>query len=338
LALTERVSVVNAQGVGFFLGIDGGGTRTRAFLVNDSGSEMAWAESGATNPNHVTPEELEKNLRQCISSVFEKLGKRVDECSSCFYGIAGVTTEAGRRQLEPVLRRCGLGHAVLGIDHDIRIALAGGLAGKPGIALIVGTGSSCYGRAADGRTWQTGGWEALISDEGSGYFLGLEAMAMAARMADGRTADSPLRSRVFDWLGITHIVDILPRIHDRGVSRSEIAAFAPEVISMAMAQDAVALGILDRGARLLAEMVEANYRMLSTAAVPQVVITGGLGTADTIYRQKIIAEILRLLPGAQIHSMRLPPVMGAALLAMEQAGHPVEDKLLQELEKFEHDR
>ncbi len=317
----------------FYLGIDGGGTRTRAFAVDDSGRRGAWGEAGATNPNHIDAASVRANLDQAIEAACTGAGANRSDCVSAFLGMAGVTTEAGRREMDAVLKGCGLEHATTGVDHDIRIALAGGLGGKPGIALIVGTGSSCYGRTADGRTWQTGGWEALISDEGSGYYLGREAIAAAARMADGRTADSPLHARVFEWLGIKTIADILPRIHERGLLRSEIAAFAPEVIALAKAGDAEAGRILDVGAGLLAEMVEANFRMLPTGPIPQVVITGGLGTSESLYRDKILNEIRRMLPLAHIQNPLFPPAVGAALLAFEQAGQPVSEGLLKELGK-----
>jgi len=318
----------------FFLGIDGGGTRTRAFVVDHSGKQGAWGEAGPTNPNHVTAQEVRVNLEEAIRSATAKVSAKRAECVSAFFGVAGVTTERGRREVEALLKSCGLQHATLGVDHDIRIALAGGLAGQPGIALIVGTGSSCYGRTAEGRTWQTGGWEALISDEGSGYFLGREAIAAAARMADGRTAESPLRARVFEWLGIQMIADILPRIHDRGISRAEIAAFAPQLIALATQGDAEALAILDHGARLLAEMVEANFRMLPTGPIPRVVITGGLGTSPTLYGEKIVSEIQRLLPAAEIQDPLLAPAIGAALLAFEQAGRAVDPAFADQLKLF----
>jgi N-acetylglucosamine kinase-like BadF-type ATPase len=220
------------------------------------------------------------------------------------------------------------------VDHDIRIAWAGGLALRPGIALIVGTGSSCYGRTADGRTWQTGGWEALISDEGSAYFVGREAIATAARMADGRDSETPLRQAVFHWLGIREIAEVLPRIHDQGLSRSELAGFAPQVVTLAGQGDTAALEILDRGAFLLAEMVAANHHMLPTGPDPDVVVTGGLGTADTIYREKIATAIRGRLPSVTVHRPVLAPAIGAALLAMEQIGLTLTPELFERMKRF----
>jgi glucosamine kinase len=311
-----------------FLGIDGGGSRTRAFVTDAVGEVAAWGEAGLSNPNHASAEEFQAHLRQAIGAALAQLGLESAACVSAFVGMAGVTTTAGRTRVQRAVAQCGLAQARLGVDHDIRIALAGGLALRPGIALIVGTGSSCYGRTADGRTWQTGGWEALISDEGSAFFVVREALAAAARMADGRCVETALREAVFRWLGIRHIADILPRIHDQSLSRSEIAAFAPQVVKLAEQGDTAALEILDRGAFLLAEMVSGNHRRLPTGPGPDVVITGGLGTAQTIYRDRIVAVIHDQLPSATVHQPILAPAIGAALLAMEQAGETVTPELL----------
>lgn len=318
----------------WFVGIDVGGTRTRAFAVDAGATRGAWAEAGPGNPNHVGRDELRRSLRSAVESALRAAGTTAGACVSVFAGVSGLTTEAAREDARRMLADCGLGHARLGIDHDIRIALAGGLGGRPGIALIVGTGSSCYARAADGRTWQAGGWDPLISDEGSGYFLGLEAMSAAARMADGRLADSPLRRCVFEWLGIRHISEILAVMARRGLTRSDIAGFAPKVIQLAAENDAAAAAILDRGAALLGDMVEACYRMQPTGASPEVVVAGGVGTAPTLYREKIFDAIRRLLPAAAVSPPILPPAIGAALLAMEQATLSVTPELVTRLKPF----
>jgi glucosamine kinase len=316
-----------------FLGLDGGGTRTRAFVMDAAGERTAWGESGLSNPNHATEEQLRANLAQAMGEAFAKLRSQAAHCVSAFLGMAGVTTAEGRTRLEQMLAGAGLKQARLGVDHDIRIALAGGLALCPGIALIVGTGSSCYGRTADGRTWQTGGWEALISDEGSAYFLGREAIAAAARMADGRSVETRLRQTVFEWLGLTEIAQLPPRIHDQGLSRSEIAAFAPQVVRLAEEQDTAARDILDRGAFLLAEMVSGNHRKLRTGPGPDIVITGGLGTALTIYREKIRNAIHEQLPASSVYQPFLAPAQGAALLALQQLGHQVTAELVQTMQR-----
>ncbi len=334
IRLDEAQGLRQILTVALFLGIDGGGTRTRAFAMDSEGQRGGWGEAGPSNPNHVALAELHANVRTAGASACERLGGSLGDCTSVFAGIAGITTASGRESMLQTLMGCGLDRARIGVDHDIRIALAGGLGGLPGIALIVGTGSSCYGRTADGRTWQTGGWEALISDEGSGFYLGREAILAAARMADGRQPESPLRQMVFDWLRIEHIAEVLPRLHGQRLARSHIAELAPRLIELAAGGDGPALNILDRGAFLLAELVAANHRQLPTGPYPDVVITGGVGTAKTIYREKIDQAIRRELAMVRIHEPLLPPALGAALLALIQTGQEVTAQRLAALKRF----
>lgn len=310
----------------FFLGLDGGGTRTRALVADDTGRRVGRGQSDATNPRYASEVDVRARLTESMERACSAVGIAPGDVTSVFVGMAGITSEAGRSDMAGRVAACGVAQARIGVDHDIRVALAGGLAGRPGIALIVGTGSSCYGRASDGRTWQTGGWESLIADEGSGFWLGREAIAAAARMADGRLSDTGLREAVFGWLGIRDITELMHRLHAPDMPRSEIAALAPRVIERASAGDAAAAGILERGADLLGEMVEANHRMLPTGPGPDVVIAGGVGCAPTVYRTVLEAAIARRVPGVRIVAPELSPVAGAALLAMRQAGATVTDE------------
>lgn len=318
-----------------FLGLDGGGTRTRALVVDDTGRRIGRGESGATNPRHATEAEVGSRLVEAIGAAFDGVGAGLGDVRAVFVGMAGITSESGRQDMARRVASCGLGKAQVGVDHDIRVALAGGLAGEPGIALIVGTGSSCYGRTGDGRTWQTGGWEWLIADEGSGFWLGREAIASAARMADGRQRDTGLRGAVFEWLGIPDITELMHRLHGSEMSRAEIASLAPRVIERAATGDEAAVRILERGADLLAEMVEANHRMLPTGPGPDVVITGGVGSAATPYRGVLEGAIRRRVAGARIRPARLSPVAGAVLLAMRSVDLRVSEDWIRNVAAFE---
>jgi N-acetylglucosamine kinase-like BadF-type ATPase len=315
----------------YYLGIDGGGTGTRAFLGDAAGRIVGRGEAGLGNLHHASDDEVRDNLNAAFSAAFSQAGVAPEECVSVFAGMAGVTVASTAARFEKLIRECGLSHATIGVDHDIRIALAGGLGGRPGIALIVGTGSSCYGRTADGRTCQTGGWGSLIADEGSGYWLALQAIIAAVRMADGRLGGSPLQQSVFKWLGISDVSEVLKRLYEDGITRTEIAAFAPEVVAHAERGDEAALEILVRGADELADMVEANHKRLPTGDPPQLAITGGLGTARTIYREKLQAAMRREVPGIVMDELFMSPTAGAVLLAMEQAGAEITAEVLENL-------
>lgn len=314
-----------------FLGIDGGGTHTTACLGSRDGQLLAKTAGGVGNPNHASEGQLEELFRNLLRDLAAATGASITDIASVYAGMAGVTTEDAAACVNRALTACGIGHAKLGIDHDIRIALAGGLAGRPGMALIVGTGSSCYGRTADGQTWQSGGWGSLISDEGSGYYLGREAITAAVRMADGRQPDTRLREVVFHWLGINSVSEVMDRIYGHELSRPEIASFAPDLIELADNGDPAALGILASGTRELAEMVAANHNMLPTADEPEIVITGGLGSAETCYRTMIWTAIKRLLPAAKLTEAEMSPETGAVMLAIEQDSGSLTPQIIKNL-------
>jgi len=150
-AMSERAMVR------LYLGIDGGGTGTRAFVCDASGQRAGWGKSGASNPNHADAAEVRRNLAEATRQACGKLKQAPASVVSAFLGIAGLTENPERERMLRCAARSGLARARLGVDHDIRIALAGGLAGRLGIALVVGTGSSCYGRNASGKSWQGAG-------------------------------------------------------------------------------------------------------------------------------------------------------------------------------------
>lgn len=314
-----------------FAGVDGGGTRTRVAVVDGSGRLVGRGESGLANLHHAPQAQVLGHLLEAFQSALARSGAPLSDVVSVFFGMAGVTCDATASKFRQLSVDLGLGLAKVGVDHDIRIALAGGLAGRPGIALIVGTGSSCYGRDASGRTWQSGGWGSLVSDEGSGYDLGRQSMVAAVRMSDGRLAPGPLREEVFSFLGVSAVREVLARLYEQGIERNEIASLAPRVVALAEQGEAAARGILENGARELARMVSANHRQLPTGSPPQVVITGGLGTAPTLYRRLILEAIAGEIPRVQLPDAEFEPVLGATLIALEQAGVTVDRAVLQTL-------
>ena len=137
-------------------------------------------------------------------------------------------------------------------------------------------------------------------------------------MADGRQPETDLEAAVFQWLGISDTSEILNRIYEQELTRPQIAAFAPTLLKLAAEEDLAALEILSSGAHELAQMVAASHRRLPTSDEPEVVITGGLGTADSPYRPMIHAAILRLLPMAIIVEPELDASAGAVILAIQQ--------------------
>ncbi|MDZ7314088.1 MAG: ATPase [candidate division KSB1 bacterium] len=237
------------------LGIDGGATHTRAVLVSETGIILGQGLAGPSNYDHVDVQTVRVNIREATRNAWLEFGSKLAKADAAFLGIAGVLSEADRTTIRQIVAELGLvKENKMMVDHEIRIALAGGLAGAEGIVLHVGTGSSCYGRRDDGRHHRAG-WGYLLDDLGSGYYLGLQAMIAVIRAADGRGGPTGLSTLVQKALGYDHVDEIMRLLYREHLSVVQIAALAPFVLAAAGGGDGVALEIVDRGADELASMV-----------------------------------------------------------------------------------
>jgi N-acetylglucosamine kinase-like BadF-type ATPase len=303
----------------YVLGIDGGGTKTHAAIMDASGRLCGQGHSGPSNYNDVGVDKTRTNIATAVQLARKQAGFDERPFAAVFLGMASVVSPTDRAIINDIARDLGLAPAgKIGVDHDCRVALAGGLSGRPGIVLIAGTGASCYGRNAAGEDWRAGGWGHIISDEGSGYWLGVRAMESAVRAYDGRGAPTTLQETVAQALGIDDMNDILHRLYVVGLARAETAALAPLVIDAAHAGDDVALGLLRRGAEELAECVLAVARRLNMAeGVIEVALVGGLFQAGDVIRTPLNDALARRLPHYRTLLAEQPPVVGACLLALQ---------------------
>lgn len=305
----------------YVLGIDGGGTRTRAVILNELGELVGSSVGGPSNYDDIGPDQTQKNLQETIKTAWEQAKVSQQPFDAAFFGMAGVTSDDDRRIVREIT--CALAVApdeVIRIHHDIRIALAGALAGRPGLVLITGTGSACYGVNDKGADWRSGGWGEMLADEGSGYWLGRKAMQAAVQAADGRGAETRLLDDVMRLLGLTHINDIMHRVYHIGVSRAEIAGLAQLVINAVRDGDGVARDILTRGIDELALTVEATAKKLQMLDGPEISMVGGLQNVKDIFVDPLQVAIRNRLPCCKLVPPEYEPVIGACLLALEGLG------------------
>ncbi len=304
-----------------FLGIDGGGTSTRALLCDERGRVLGAGTGGVANHLHAGWAGAAESVRAAVSAAQASAGLAPAPCATVFLGMAATASEETRQRWRELAQRSGFAARgeTIGVDHDIRIALAGGTAGRPGIALIAGTGSSCYGRNAAGAAWQAGGWGSILDDGGGGYWLGLRAVGAAIRGDDGRGPATALRDRVLSRLQVSNLREIVTRLHDGTLERHEMARLAEDVMACAAAGDAAAQELLARGAGELAAMVRAVAQKLFPDTAAEVVLAGGTANAPQ-YSPIIRAALAQALPAATVVPAALPPVAGAALLALELGG------------------
>jgi N-acetylglucosamine kinase-like BadF-type ATPase len=268
----------------------------------------------------VEPAVGKKHLHECIQAACAAVGG-TQVIDTAFLGMGGVISPEDVQVVMGMVDGVGLRpDATIGVDVDIAIALAGGTGGQPGIALIVGTGTSCFGRNAAGESWRSGGWGYIIDDYGSGFFLGQKALEAVIRAADGRAAITALTDPVMAGLGITDMNQVMHRIYYPRLDHTGIAALAPIVVSVAEAGDPAALDIIRRGCDELALMVATVTAKLSLGDDVLVVPVGSLGTVNAFYRGVLHRAIAARLPAARVRDAVAPAVIGAGFLALQQVG------------------
>jgi N-acetylglucosamine kinase-like BadF-type ATPase len=300
--------------VNLILGVDGGGTKTHAVITDETGRMLGEGFGGPTNIDDHNLETASLNLGYAVNKARANAKLEPGPFAAAFLGIAGVVSEADRglvRELARGLELCTPEH--LGVDHDARVALAGGLSDRPGMVLIAGTGSACFGLGASGERHLTGGWGHLLADEGSGYWLGLEALRAAVCGFDGRGQRSTLEQRALAFLGIRTPEEIMHRVYVVGLSRSELAAFAPTVLEVAASGDPVASEIVERGAKALAETVQVTAARTNLVA-PEIVMVGGILKSEVML-EPLRAHLLARLPEMRLVAAEQSPAHGACLLA-----------------------
>ena len=319
----------------FILGVDGGGTSTRAAIVDRNGKLVGMAQAGPSNYDDIGAAAAQQNIDDAIQQARITVGLGQQPFASVYFGMAGVVTEYDRSAIRQIARNLHVADAnKIGVDHDCRIALAGGLSGRPGIVLITGTGSSCYGRNADGEEWLSGGWGYLLADEGSGYWLGLQALRTATGVHDGTLPYSALYDVVRSRLNLNELRELMHRLYVQGMSRSEIATFAPLVTESAQQGDGASIRILEQAGNVLAACVfSVAKRLRLTDNGCEILQIGGLVNAGDVYLQPLRSAIRKQVLGARFSSAELPPVLGACVLAMQALGIVIDQKITQTLKE-----
>ncbi len=305
----------------FYIGIDSGGTTTRAMLADRAGRVLGVGYAGSANRNHHPPDLLRQNLCDALCAAKRGLPPGAHTLT-LFLGMSGVSTDADCRSVADMVRalpEVGPQARVI-VENDAAAALTGGLAGRPGLALIAGTGSACLGVNGAGERWLSGGWGALADDAGSAPWVGLRAMQAAVRAEDGRTGPTALRDIVFGFLGLAEPRQFISRVHNQGLERAEMGKLAPLVAQAAQAGDASAEAILREAAAELSLLAAVTARRLFRAAPSEMILVGGLARSGPPFQTLLIDRIQQDVPNLRVVEPILSPVQGAVLEALRADG------------------
>jgi N-acetylglucosamine kinase-like BadF-type ATPase len=317
----------------FVIGIDGGGTHTRAVVVASNGQVLGLGTAGPGNYHNIGEQAAAQNIAEAVHQAQHQAGVERRPARAAFFGLGSIVTEQDRQLIHRISHSLQLApQATTGVDHDMPAALAGGLAGAPGMVLIMGTGSGCFGRDPAGQSWRAGGWGPRLDDLGGGYWLGLQAMIAAVRAHDGRGEATVLLPRVMDVLGLTDLQQIMHKADHDTLTRREVGRLAHEVTAAAEQGEPVATHLIATGTEELARMIAAVAQRLNFTHTPVPVATaGGLRQAGAVIMNPLRQAMAQRAPHCELVEPKLDPVLGAAMLALERAGIDITDGLVHRL-------
>ena len=301
----------------YVIGIDAGGTKTHALLADEDGHVISEALGPGANLSTAGELAVEKTLHQVIE---DSMGDRDGMPAAVGLGMAGADRSEDYRIVGGIMRRIARNVRTV-VANDALVALVAGAGNGPGIVLIAGTGSIAFGRNSQNRAARAGGWGHILADEGSGYWIGRQALAAVMRESDGRGPATALTPAVLAHLQLEKPIQIGPVVYSQGFPLASIAALAPLVGRAAEDGDRVSADIITRASDELFLAAASVVRRLDMAqdAFP-FLLSGGIFSLPSLAAEAI-RRLPDLAPRASVRRLLEPPAVGAVRLALgELAG------------------
>jgi N-acetylmuramic acid 6-phosphate etherase len=291
----------------WILGVESGGTKTSALLVDGGGRVVARAEAGACNLKLSDDAAVTRVMRQ----VKRQLPSRPSRIAWCG---AGVRTERDRRRALALLAQVWPGTPALAAS-DRESGLLAGCGGAEGILVIAGTGSNAFGCNARGQVERVGGHGQLLSDAGSGYDVARGGLRAVFAAWDQTRRWPALGARFLRAMGLNDPEQLVDWSVTAG--KGEVAALAPEVFAAWRARDWLAGRVIAEAARELSASAVLVARRLGyrrNQAFP-VCLKGGLFERQPGYFKMVAAQIRRVFPKAKLTLPRFEGAWGAVMMA-----------------------
>lgn len=295
----------------YWIGIDGGGSNLRVAITDAGLVPIAQIYGETVNPNVIGREAAAARIHTAVCEVLSQAGLGAAAIAGVGIGIAGASVAHSESWLRQVITTALPGVLIVP-SSDIEIALVGANGERQGVLIVAGTGSAVFGVNAAGQSLQVGGWGYLLGDEGSSYWIGMRALQLLVRVADGRENSPPeLRTQLLTALALKSEADLIPWLYRSDQPRTrDIAQLARLVVENAAAGVEVAVRIVEDAAVELVLHCRTIIRRLEMKN-PRIAFAGGLLDYDNFLSN----QLCQLLGLEQRPIPLYPPVLGAVLLA-----------------------
>jgi N-acetylglucosamine kinase-like BadF-type ATPase len=303
------------------VGVDGGGTKTEAVIMDAQQSVIGEGLAGPSNPLRVGIAGAAAAVREAIDHACAAAKLRRGDLVAAQIGLAGARRRELRERMRETLTPLGIGE--IEVVTDATIALYGATDGAPGLVVIAGTGSICCGINARGKRFCAGGWGPIAGDEGGGAWLARRALRAVAFAADGRGPKTLLTELGAAYFHVTDPDDLTTAIYSPTITNERLAGFGRDVVDAAKQKDPVALQIVSEGGTELGYAAVAVIKHLQMQSERfQVAYVGGVfRSAGDLMLDPLRAEVKKFAPRAYFEPPHFAPAVAAARMARERINH-----------------
>lgn len=303
------------------VGVDGGGTKTQAVILDANFAVLGEGFAGPSNPLRVGIANAAAAVREAIDRACEAAQLRRTDLVAAEVGLAGARRQELNARMREALLGLGIGEVIVVGDADI--ALYGATEGAPGLIVIAGTGSICCGLNARGKRICAGGWGPVAGDEGGGAWIARQALRAIAHAVDGRGPTTSLTNTACTYFHVSDPNDLSTAIYAPSITNERLAGFSRYVIAAAKAKDRIAREIIFEGGQELGLAAAAVIRnlKLERETFPVAYVGGVFDAAHELVLASLSEEVKRVAPKAYLGPPRFSPAVAAARMAREHLNH-----------------
>ncbi|HXO87745.1 MAG TPA: BadF/BadG/BcrA/BcrD ATPase family protein [Candidatus Acidoferrales bacterium] len=312
--MPEKIAPADAN---YFLGFDGGGTKTECVLADSNGRIIASSKGGPSNPVRAGYARAWFSLSEAADAVLkhEKITSR--HIRGICAGLGGAGRAGVARRVKTFFER-GYPNSQVHVTTDLELALEAAFGVSEGIILLIGTGSAAFGRDANGKTARAGGRGPWVSDEGSAFDIGRRAVQAVALAEERRGPATSLSGRIFE----IHQARTWDQLGEQ-ISKNADSVFPktfPLVAGLAAEGDAVSREILASAAVSLAGLAACVAAELGwrDRDVP-IAKVGGASSRSRFFDSAIDAELKKQIPRVTNVTLETSPAEAAVRMAVRQA-------------------
>ena len=314
--VSKRLAHQPARGRRLVVGVDGGGTSTRAVIMDEGQKILGEGHAGPSNPLRVGILTAATNVRDAVDKACNEASIYRADISAAAIGLAGVRRKDIHDRTHEKLTECLKEIKSIQLFTDGEIALYGATGGKAGLVVIAGTGSICCGRNVQGKQVCSGGWGPIVGDEGGGSWIARKALQAVAHAADARGPKTALTSAALNYFKLATPEDLSTAIYAPSMTNDRLASFGKQVVRVATAGDEVAAAILNEAG---SELGIAAIAVIKTLRMENdefpVAYVGGVYGAGELVLGPMAQEIKRVAKKAYLSKPVFKPTIAAARIA-----------------------